>query len=66
MWHPQLGCPRLRRVEGDGGGAAAAPIYRTIAETLAWDRDRGLPELKAGMTAEKERELLDAWRASGS
>ena len=67
MWHPQLpGYHAYDASKATAAGLRPRPFDRTIAETLAWDRDRGLPALKAGMTAEKERELLDAWRASGS
>lgn len=51
----------------DGSRAIAAglrhrPLEETIADTLAWDRGRG--PLKAGLSSERERELLDAWRAT--
>ncbi|HET9671746.1 MAG TPA: NAD-dependent epimerase/dehydratase family protein [Actinomycetota bacterium] len=55
----------------DAGRARAAglrvrPFAETVADTLAWDRGRGLPPLKAGLPAERERELLAAWeRRSG-
>ena len=67
MWHPHL--PGFHSY--DAGKATAAglrprPFDETIADTLAWDRERGRPPLAAGMTAEKERELLDAWRARAS
>ena len=39
------------------------PLAETIADTLAWDRGRGA--LKAGLTPERERELLQAWSAAG-
>jgi 2'-hydroxyisoflavone reductase len=52
----------------DAGKAIAAglrhrPIAETIADTLAWDRGRGV--LKAGLTPERERELLQAWSMAG-
>jgi 2'-hydroxyisoflavone reductase len=64
MWHPHL--PGFHTY--DAGKAAAAglrprPFDETIADTLAWDRQRGLPPLEAGMTREKERELLFEWGA---
>jgi 2'-hydroxyisoflavone reductase len=50
----------------DGAKAVAAglthrPLEQTIADTLAWDRDRG--PLKAGITVEREQELLATWWA---
>ena len=64
MWHPHL--PGFHAY--DAGKATAAglrprPFDETIADTLAWDRKRGLPPLEAGMTPEKESELLSEWRA---
>lgn len=40
-------------------GLANRAIDQTIADTLAWDRDRGLPPLEAGMSPERETQLLD-------
>jgi 2'-hydroxyisoflavone reductase len=67
MWHPHL--PGFHAY--DAGKATAAglrprPFDQTIADTIAWDRERGLPPLKTGMTLEKERELLSEWRALSS
>jgi 2'-hydroxyisoflavone reductase len=64
MWHPHL--PGFHTY--DAGKATAAGLrprlfHETIADTLAWDRQRGLPPLEAGMTPEKERELLFEWNA---
>jgi 2'-hydroxyisoflavone reductase len=64
MWHPHL--PGFHAY--DAGKAMAAglrprPFDQTIAETLAWDRQRGLPPLEAGLTPDKERELLFEWSA---
>ena len=64
MWHPHL--PGFHAY--DAGKAMAAglrprPLDQTIAETLAWDRHRGWPSLEAGLTPDKERELLLEWSA---
>jgi 2'-hydroxyisoflavone reductase len=64
MWHPHL--PGFHAY--DAGKAMAAglrprPFDQTIAETVAWDRQRGLPPLEAGLTPDKERELLFEWSA---
>ena len=64
MWHPHL--PGFHAY--DAGKAMAAglrprPFDRTIAETLAWDRQRRLPPLEAGLVPEHERELLLEWSA---
>jgi 2'-hydroxyisoflavone reductase len=64
MWHPHL--PGFHTY--DPGKATAAGLRprrfdETIADTLAWDRRRGSPPLEAGMSPEKERELLFEWGA---
>jgi 2'-hydroxyisoflavone reductase len=64
MWHPHV--PGFHAY--DAGKATAAGLRprsfdQTIADTIAWDRERGLPPLEAGLTPESERELLWEWRA---
>jgi 2'-hydroxyisoflavone reductase len=52
-------------------GLRSRPLAETIRDTLAWERARGGPQPYAGrlgnlggsLTAERERELLEAWRA---
>jgi 2'-hydroxyisoflavone reductase len=44
--------------KGRAAGLANRPAEETIVDTLAWDRDRGLPPLKAGPTPEHEARLL--------
>jgi 2'-hydroxyisoflavone reductase len=64
MWHPHLpGFHGYDAAKATAAGLRPRPFTETIADTLAWDRDRGAPPLSAGMSADKERELLDAWRA---
>ena len=38
----------------------ATPLEVTIADVLAWDRQRGEPPLSTGFTPEQERALLAA------
>jgi 2'-hydroxyisoflavone reductase len=65
MWHPQLpGFHMYDASKATTAGLRPRPFADTVADTLAWDRARGFPPLKVGMTPEKERELLDAWRAA--
>jgi 2'-hydroxyisoflavone reductase len=40
-------------------GLRPRPIAETVADTLAWDRDRGFPDLKVGLPDDRERALLD-------
>jgi 2'-hydroxyisoflavone reductase len=39
-------------------GMTVTPLRETIADLLAWDRDRGEPALEVGLTAEDEERLL--------
>lgn len=54
----------------DIGKAVAAgltfrPLAETIADTIAWDADRDQAKpMRAGLTGERERDLLAAWHAS--
>ncbi|HET9723575.1 MAG TPA: NAD-dependent epimerase/dehydratase family protein [Actinomycetota bacterium] len=40
-------------------GLTNRAIDQTVADTLAWDRERGLPPLNAGISPELEAQLLD-------
>ena len=43
-------------------GLKLRPISETVRDTLAWHRSRGSPEtMKAGLAADKEKELLREW-----
>ena len=64
MWHPDLpGFHAYDASKAIAAGLRPRPFAETIADTLAWDRDRGSPPLKVGLPPEQERALLDAWRA---
>ena len=39
-------------------GLSLRPLAETAADTLAWDRDRGLPEMPVTLSREGEAELL--------
>lgn len=49
---------RRSRAAADAAGLPATPLSQTAADVLAWDRDRRTPPLTAGITAEREAELL--------
>jgi 2'-hydroxyisoflavone reductase len=45
-------------------GLRFRPLVETVRDTLAWDRTRPQDAaLQAGLSAEKERRLLAAWKA---
>jgi 2'-hydroxyisoflavone reductase len=45
-------------------GLTFRPLADTVADTLAWDRDREVEELTAGLQAPREAELLAAFDAA--
>jgi 2'-hydroxyisoflavone reductase len=62
MWHPQLhGSHRYDPSRALGAGLRCRPLAHTVADTFAWDRDRGDVALQVGLSRERERELLDRW-----
>ncbi len=56
MW--EAGSAVIDTSRGRAAGLANRPAEETIADTLAWDRARGLPPLDAGPTPEHEAQLL--------
>jgi 2'-hydroxyisoflavone reductase len=65
-WYPEeLGFAAFDVSKAIGAGLRFRPLRETIADTLAWDRarDRSVP-LSAGITPERERGLLEEWRAA--
>lgn len=56
--YPFQGLHRYDVRKAIGAGLKHRPLADTIADTLAWDRGRG--PLGAGLSAERERDLLDA------
>ena len=66
-WLPE---PMSALLLADGSKAAAAglesrPIEAVVADIVAWDRTRAGAPLRAGMTREREAELLSRYRAAG-
>lgn len=53
---------RLSSARAVAAGLETSALDDTVADVLAWDGERGMPTLKAGLTAEREAELLAAWR----
>ncbi len=44
-------------------GLTFRSLADTVADTLAWDRARGLPEMTTGLAPQREAELLAEWDA---
>jgi 2'-hydroxyisoflavone reductase len=44
-------------------GLELRPVADTARDTLAWDGERGAPDLITGLTRKRESELLAAWRS---
>lgn len=55
---------RVSAARAEAAGLATRPVADTVAATLAWHRTRDAPaDLPGRLTADRERELLDAWQA---
>jgi 2'-hydroxyisoflavone reductase len=64
MWHPESrGAHTYDPSKAIAAGLRHRPFPDTVRDTLAWDRDRGMPELPGRLSVRKERELLAGWRA---
>jgi 2'-hydroxyisoflavone reductase len=48
---------RSSRARAEAVGMPATPLVTTAADTLAWDRERGTPELPFGLAPEEEKAL---------
>jgi 2'-hydroxyisoflavone reductase len=65
MWHPHLpGFHAYDASKALEAGLRPRPLAETVADTLAWDRDRGSPPLKTGYDVDREGYLLAAWDAN--
>jgi 2'-hydroxyisoflavone reductase len=66
IWEPGLpGGHTYDASKAAAAGLRHRPFRETVADTLAWDRQRGRPELRAGLSEARESELLAAWHARG-
>ena len=57
---------RLSSQRAAHAGLETSPLDDTVADVLAWDAERGAPPLKAGLSGEREAELLGQWRLRGA
>lgn len=61
----QTNWPGFMRVNIDRAldrGLRLRPWADTVRDTLAWDRERGAPPLKSGLSVARAEELLAAWK----
>jgi 2'-hydroxyisoflavone reductase len=63
IWDVKFGVHEFDASRAMAAGLRHRPLAETVRDTLEWDRGRGLPELRAGLPAAKERELLERWHA---
>jgi len=62
MWHPQFhGSHRYDPSRAIAAGLTCRPLAETVGDVYVWDRDQGGVPLKAGLTPEREQELLALW-----
>lgn len=72
VWLPaqgdEAGQGRISTARAQGAGLTYRPLAETVADTLAWVKTwpaaRQAAPLKAGITPEREREVLAAWTAT--
>jgi len=54
----EWGYRRRNPAKARAAGMPVTPLRQTVADLLAWDRDRGEPALDVGLSLEDERKLL--------
>jgi nucleoside-diphosphate-sugar epimerase len=64
MWEPGSGLHTYDAGKAVDAGLRHRPFRDTVGDTLAWDADRGRPDLRRGLSAQTEAELLSAWHAA--
>ena len=64
LWIPgdAVNFSRIDSGRARAAGLTARPLEETVRDTLAWYRESGGHELKAGLSEAREAELLAAWR----
>jgi 2'-hydroxyisoflavone reductase len=64
MREPQFpGAHTYDAAKAIAAGLRCRPLADTVADTLAWDQQRGRPDLRAGLSTETETELLATWHS---
>lgn len=61
-WIPSFwdgaGLDKTSNAKAQAAGFKMRPLQQTVEDVLQWDKARGLPELKAGLKAEREQNLI--------
>lgn len=64
MWEPRFpGVHTYDAAKAVAAGLRCRPFAETVADTLAWDQERGQPDLRTGLSTEMETELLASWHS---
>ena len=73
IWYPPVGSTagfmRMNASRAQAQGLTYRPLAVTVAETLEWSKSRPADRranLRAGLSPEREAELLTAWHAQGA
>jgi 2'-hydroxyisoflavone reductase len=67
VWVPGAGITQLNNAKAVGAGLMFRPVATTAKDTLAWHKTRPQDrrgKLQAGISEEREKELLAAWHAA--
>jgi 2'-hydroxyisoflavone reductase len=64
MWEPGSGAHTYDAGKARDAGLRHRQFRDTVGDTRAWDADRGRPDLRRGLSAQQEAELLSAWHAA--
>jgi nucleoside-diphosphate-sugar epimerase len=64
MWEPGSGAHTYDAGKARDAGLRHRQFRDTVGDTLAWDSDRGRPDLRRGLSVQQEAELLSAWHAA--
>lgn len=66
LWMPSAtaGFSAISSRKAQGAGLTYRPLAQTVRDTAAWDREPSWEGRKAGLSPEREREVLAAWEAA--
>jgi 2'-hydroxyisoflavone reductase len=65
LWMPEDDQQGLMAVDcrkAISAGLGFRPLVDTVTDIAVWDRERGLPPLKVGLSPERESALIDDWQ----